>query len=203
MTTLLCAALLLASDAISLPKPQTDGGKPLMQALKLRSSTREFRPDAMPPQVMSNLLWAAFGINRPDGKRTAPSTHGKNEIDIYVITAAGAYLYDATAHRLNLISKEDLRKPAGTQDFVETAPVNLIYVADTTAFDAPTPEEKLHWLGADAGIIAQNVGLFCASEGLGNVVRAGFDRDVLTKALKLEPKHRIILAQTVGYPRLR
>jgi nitroreductase len=88
---------------------------------------------------------------------------------------------------------------AGTQDFVKTAPVNLVYVADMSAFEAPTPEEQMSWTGADAGLISQNVYLFCASEGLATVVRAGFDRKVLTDTLRLESKHRIILAQTVGF----
>lgn len=188
------------AEGISLPPPETAGGKPLMQALKLRASTREYRPEPLPPQVLSNLLWAAFGINRENGGRTAPSAHGKQEVDVYAVLASGTYRYDAKAHRLDLVTTEDLRVPAGTQDFVKTAPLNLIYVADTSAFEAPTPEEKLVWTGADAGVIAQNVYLFCASEGLGAVVRGGFDREALTRALKLKPHHRILLAQTAGYP---
>lgn len=204
MRIALCAALLpvwmLAADGIALPPAQTDGGKPLMQALKLRASVREFKPDALPRQTLSNLLWAAFGVNRADGKRTAPSTHGKQTIDVYVVLDSGAYLYDAGAHRLNPVEKGDLRPLTTTQDFARIAPVNLVYVADRSKLDAP-PEDKSEWIGADAGAIGQNVYLFCASEGLASVLRAGADRPALAKTLRLRPEQRIVLAQTVGYPK--
>jgi nitroreductase len=205
MRILLCAVLfplwLLAADGIKLPPASTEGGKPLMQTLKLRASTREYKPDALPPQSVSNLLWAAFGVNRPDGKRTAPSTHGKNCIDIYVVDAAGAWRYDAAWHQLEPVAEGDHRALTTTQDFAKTAALNLVYVANTKAFEAPTNEELLQWTAADAGLIGQNVYLFCASEGLGTVIRAGFDRAGLTKVLKLRPDQRIVLAQTVGVPK--
>jgi len=201
-TALLAAALpvyLLAADII-LPPPETTGGRPLMEALKLRSSAREFKPHPLPQQTLSNLLWAAFGINRNDGKRTAPSPHNKQEIDIYVMLASGTYLYSAQKHALEQVAEADLRGFAGTQDFVKTAPLNLIYVADPAKLDGPD-DDKLQWSGADTGFIGQNVYLFCASEGLATVIRGSFDRASLSKALKLRPGQRVVLSQTVGYPK--
>ena len=115
---------------IVLPAPQTDGGRPLMQALKERKSTREFSGEKLPVQVLANLLWAGFGVNRPDGRRTAPSAMNWQEIEIYVVAADGAYVYDAAKNQLVPVAKEDLRGLAGTQPFVATAPVILVYVAD-------------------------------------------------------------------------
>ncbi len=202
-TAILAAVLsasLFAADAIVLPPPKTTGGKPLMDALKTRRSAREFKPDALPPQTLSNLLWAAFGINRSDGRRTAPSPHNKQELDIYVTLPSGAYRYNAQKHALDPVAEGDLRGFAGTQDFVKTAPLNLVYVADLAKLDGPE-EEKLQWSGADTGFIGQNVYLFCASEGLATVIRGSFDRAALSKVLKLRPDQRVVLSQTVGYPK--
>jgi len=185
---------------ILLPAPQTDGGRPLMQALKERKSTREFSGERLPVQVLANLLWAGFGVNRPDGRRTAPSAMNWQEIAIYVVTADGTYTYDAAKNRLDSVAKEDLRSLAGTQSFVATAPLNLVYVADLTKV-AGDAEGKDLFTGADTGFIAQNVYLYCASEGLATVVRASVDREALGKALKLKATQKIILAQTVGYPK--
>jgi SagB-type dehydrogenase family enzyme len=171
-----------------------------MEALKARSSARDFKPDALSQQTLSNLLWAAFGINRNDGKRTAPSPHNKQEIDIYVALASGTYRYGAQKHVLEQVAEEDLRSFTGTQDFVKTAPLNLVYVADLAKLDGPD-DLKLQWSGADTGFIGQNVYLFCASEGLATVIRGSFDRAALGKALKLRPEQRIVLSQTVGYPK--
>jgi SagB-type dehydrogenase family enzyme len=201
---LISPALLVAQELkpIELPQPQTDGGKPLMQALKARHTTREFKSDPLPPQVLSNLLWAAFGINRPEsGKRTAPSARNWQEIDIYVATADGAYVYDARANRLNPVAAGDHRAATGMQDFVKDAPVNLVYVSDLAKTgDSPTEAKDL-FTAVDAGFIAQNVYLFCASEGLAVVVRGMVDRDALAKILNLRPDQRILVAQTVGYPK--
>lgn len=198
----LIPALLIAQELkpIELPPPQTEGGRPLMQALKERKSSREFSPRPLPPQVLSNLLWAAFGVNRPDGRRTAPSASNMQEIDIYVALHEGLYLYDAKAHRLNPVVAEDLRAATGTQAFVAQAPVNLIYVADYARMGNRPEQTKAVYSAADTGFIAQNVYLFCASEGLATVVRASVDRDKLAAAMKLRPDQRIVLAQTVGYP---
>jgi len=123
---------------IVLPRPQTDGGKPLMQVLKERQSGREFSSEKLPPQLLSNLLWAAWGVNRPDGRRTAPSASNRQEIDIYVATPEGLYLYNATDHQLQPLVKEDLRAATGRQPYVGQAALNLIYVADQTRMDGRT-----------------------------------------------------------------
>jgi len=180
---------------ISLPAPQTDGGMPLMQALKQRHSTRAFSAQPLSPQTLSNLLWAGFGINRADGHRTAPSAMNWQETDLYVATADGVYLYDAKANALQPVAAGDLRAVAGTQPFVKDAAVNLVYVADTTRSKGNT-----EFLGADSGFIAENVYLFCASEGLVTVVRASVDHAAVAKAFKLRPEQRVTLAQSIGYP---
>lgn len=195
---LVCWPLVLAAQ--ELPKPAVTGGKPLMEALAQRKSTRAYSEKELPQQVLSNLLWAAWGVNRPaTGQRTAPSAHNRQAIDLYVITPGGAYLYDAKAHALVRAAEGDLRRLAGRQDFVYTAPLNLIYVEDT-ARSGGDPQSAV-WSGVTAGAIAQNVALFCASEGLGNVVRGWVDPEPLAKALGLKPSQRVILAQTVGYPK--
>ncbi len=196
-TFLLCAAVVPAQELkpVPLPKPQTEGGKPLMQVLKERKSVREFSAEKLPPQTLSNLLWAAFGINREDGRRTAPSASNRQEIDIYVVMAEGAYRYDAKANQLEPVAAEDLRAATGSQPFVGQAPLNLVYVADQAK------QKSSDMAYADTGLIAQNVYLFCTSEGLATVVRGMVPRDPLIKALKLRPDQRITLAQTVGYPK--
>jgi len=187
---------------LELPKPQTDGGRPLMQVLRDRHSTREFKPDKLPLQVLSNLLWAASGINRPEtGKRTAPSAMNWQEVDIYVALPEGLYVYDAKAHRLNPILADDVRAATGGQDFVKGAPLNLVYVADLARTKDAGAEEKNFYTTIDVGFIGQNVYLFCASEGLATVVRGTVDRPALAKLMKLRPEQKIIVAQTVGYPK--
>lgn len=196
-TWLLLPALVLAQE---LPKPTPAGGMPLMEALARRQSIRSFSEKELPAEVLSNLLWAAWGVNRPStGRRTAPSAHNRQPIDLYVITANGAYLYEAKEHRLVHVAGGDLRKLAGRQDFVYSAPVNLIYVEDTTR--SGQDAQSAVWSGVTAGAIAQNVYLFCASEGLATVVRGWVDHEPLARALALKPTQRVILAQTVGYPK--
>jgi len=185
---------------IQLPKPQLDIGRPLMQVLKDRSSSRSFSTENLPVQVLSNLLWAAFGVNRPDaGKHTAPSARNWQEIDIYVAMADGLYLYDAKNHVLKPVLSGDIRSMTGRQDFVKDAPANLIYVADFSKTGDATKDDKEIYSAADTGFISQNVYLFCASEGLSTVVRGSIDREALAKAMKLRPEQKIILAQTIGY----
>jgi nitroreductase len=188
-------------QAVPLPAPRTDGGKPLMEALKLRATSRAFAPDPLPPQTLANLLWAADGINRPqEGKRTAPSAHNWQEIEVVVLTAAGAYLYDAPGNRLAPLAAGDLRALGGVQDFVKEAPVTLVLVADTARMKGVGPDaQSLAY--ADAAFISQNVYLFCASEGLATGVRAMIDRPALAKALKLRDTQTIALAQSVGFPK--
>jgi len=190
---------------IQLPPPQTDGGVPLMQALKARRSERTFSSERLPDQVLSNLLWAACGVNRPDGRLTAPTAVNWQEIDVYVVLPEGAYLYDAKGHSLQPVVEGDIRDKTGTQAFVKEAPVNLVFVADyakMTGRRGPASDaDKAFYSATDTGFISQNVYLFCASEGLATVVRGLVDRPALAEALKLRPEQKIILAQTVGYPK--
>lgn len=186
---------------IQLVKPSTTGGMPIMEALSKRQSSRSFAGRALPEQTLSDLIWAAYGINRPDsGKRTAPSALNKQEIDLYVVMEDGAYFYNAKEHRLELVAGKDLRKLTGKQGFVKNAAVNLVYVTDMKRSAGDDTEERLVYAGSAAGFIGQNVYLFCASEGLATVIRAYIDREQLGRALKLKPKQRIILSQSVGYP---
>jgi SagB-type dehydrogenase family enzyme len=202
--SLLCATILFAETLKPIPllKPHGDGGRPLMQVLKDRSSSRSFSTEKLPLQALSDLLWAAFGVNRPDsGKRTAPSAVNWQEIDIYVATADGLYLYDARGHLLQPVLLEDIRAMTGRQSFVKEAPVNLIYVADLSRMGTASKEDRELYAAADTGFISENVYLYCASEGLATVVRGSIDREALAKAMKLRPDQKIILAQTVGYPK--
>ena len=200
---LLCAPVVAGErpEPLTLPAPQTDGGRPLMQVLKERSSSRSFSPRPLPPQVLSNLLWAAFGVNRPDaGKRTAPSAKDWQEIDMYVALAEGLFRYEAKGHRLEPVIAKDIRALTGRQAFVSEAPVNLVYVADHGRMGSASKEEQALYAAADTGFISENVYLFCASEGLATVVRGSIDREALAKAMGLRPGQKIILAQTIGYP---
>ena len=205
-----CAALLAASvtggfaqspDPVPLPKPRTDGGRPLMQVFKDRKSTREFSREPLPLQTVSDLLWAAFGINRPDGHRTAPSAMNSQEMEIYVGTADGLFLYEAKEHQLRPVAREDIRAKTGGQPFVTNAPLALVFVADLPKLAKAKAEERPMYAGIDTGFISQNVYLFCASEGLATVVHELGGRAVLAQAMRLRPEQRIVLAQSVGYPK--
>jgi len=186
---------------ITLPLPQTDGGKPLMQALKLRATSRAFAPDPLPPQTLANLLWAAWGINRPaEGKRTAPSARNWQEIEVVALMESGAFVYDAAANLLRPLARGDLRALGGVQDFVKDAPLTLVLVADGDKIQGDAAEKQaLAW--TDAAFISQNVYLFCASEGLATGVRLMVDRPALAKALKLRDGQIVALAQSVGFPK--
>jgi len=207
MKALLAAALLAIATVAAqqvdlvLPAPQTDGGKPLMQALKERRTTRSFAEQPLPPQVLSNLLWAAWGINRPDGRRTAPSARNWQEIDVYVATAEGLYVYEARAHGLKRIVARDVRAQIGAQPHSREAPLTLVFVADEQKMGNADEESRRTYAAADAAFIAQNVYLYCASEGLASVVFAMVDRPAFTQAAGLKPQQRIALAQSVGYPK--
>ena len=173
-----------------------------MQVLKERKSSRSFSEKKLPDQVLSNLLWAAAGINRKDsGKRTAPSAVNWQEVEVYVATADGLYLYDAKAHALNPILSEDIRADTGRQGFVKDVPVNLVFVADFSKITRGDEAVKVFYSAADTGFISENVYLFCASEGLATVVRGLVDKEALAKKMKLGPDKRVILSQSVGYPK--
>ncbi len=189
------------TGSITLPKPKMVGGKPLMEALGARQTVRDYSEKELPAQLLSDMLWAAFGINRPEtGKRTAPSAMNWQEIDIYVATAEGLYLYDAKAHKLDLVLEGDIRSATGQQPFVGVAPVNLVYVADYSKMGSTPEEVKDFYAAGDTGFIGQNVYLFCASEGLGTVIRGLVDREALSKKMGLRKEQKIVFAQTVGYP---
>ncbi len=186
---------------IKLPAPNLNSGKSLMQALQARKSSRDFSTKKLPVQILSNLLWAACGINRPDsGKRTSPSAVNWQEIDVYVAMAEGLYLYNAKEHTLKPVLNRDIRALTGKQSFVKEAPVNLIYVADFSKISKADVEEKNFYSATDTGFISQNVYLYCASEGLATVVRGMLDKDALAKSMNLKDTQKITLAQTVGYP---
>jgi nitroreductase len=188
LLTGLFMAITVSAQDIVLPKPVTTGGMPLMEALSKRASSREFSTADLDNQTLSNLLWAAWGFNRSD-KRTAPSANNKQELSLYVVLKTGAYLYDAKANKLALKVKGDLRGKTGGQDFVATAPVNIVFVEDQSKKGAGA---------TDSGFISQNIYLFCASENLATVVRGWFDAKTLKEALKLEENLQPILTQTVG-----
>jgi len=191
--------LAFGTEEIQLAPPDREGGVLLMKALSLRHSTREFSDKGLTARQVSNLLWAAYGQNREDGKRTAPSAHNRQEIDVYVITADGLYLYDAAEHRLARTKQGDLRGLSGTQAYVTNAPINLVYVSDFERMMGRSDEERFQATSATAGFISQNVYLYCASAGLATVVRGSVDRPVLRAAMGLRPRQHIIWAQTVGY----
>lgn len=199
LATLLSGSL-LAQD-INLPEPQKTGGMPLMDALAKRSTSRAFDSRELLAQQLSSVLWAAFGINRADGKRTAPSANNKQATDIYVLLKSGAYLYDARANKLEPVLAEDIRKLGGTQDFITNAPVTLVFVADLSKMGNGSAESKKNTANVNVGYISQNVYLFCASEGLATGARGSVDRAALGSRMKLRPDQLIILAQSVGYPK--
>ena len=187
---------------IPLMQFQLDTGRPLVHVLKERKSSRAFSPRNLPKRVLSNLLWAANGINRPaSGGRTAPSAMNQQEIDIYVATAEGLYLFDAKGRQLRPVLKQDIRALTGGQAYVKDAPVNLIFVADFKRMSRTPAQDRDFYAAADTGFISQNIYLYCASEGLATVVRGGIDRAALADAMKLGPEQKIILAQSVGYPK--
>ena len=175
------------AENITLPAPETTGGKPLMQAIAERKTAREFADTPVSAKDLSNILWAAYGFNRP-GKRTIPTARNEQGMDIYVLTAEGAFLYNAKDNVLEQVVKKDLRDLLVPQDFARKAPLTLLFV------------EKQHkYAGMHAGSAYQNVGLYCASAGLNNVVRGMYDADGLAKALNLGDRE-VIVTQTIGYP---
>ena len=188
-------------ESIKLPIPQTQSGKPLMQALQERKSSRAFSSKKLSLQVISDMLWAACGINRQgSGLKTAPSAMNMQEIDIYVSMAEGLYLYDAEANKLILVLAQDIRAVTGKQDFVAVAPLNLIYVANLAKMSKLPGQNAQFYAATDTGFISQNVYLYCASEGLATVVRGLMDIPLLSAAMQLKSDQKIILSQTVGYP---
>ncbi len=186
---------------IELPTPRSHDGKPLIEALQLRRSIRQYAPRALPLQVLSDLLWAAFGINRPaSGDRTAPYWRHIMVIDIYAAMAGGVWLYDPKPHRLTPYLERDIRAQTGTQDFVASAPLNLVYVAHGERMAGVSAEDQRLYASVDTAFIGQNVYLFCASEGLATVFRAAVDYQLLARTMGLGAGQFVTFAQSVGYP---
>ena len=173
---------------------------PLLDALARRRSTRSFLAAELPLPLLSGLLWAANGVNRNDGGRTAPSALDAQEIDIFVALPDGAYVYDATANALDLVAPADVRRVTGYQDFVDDAPLDLVYVADHRRMAMVPVGERVKYAAA-AGAICENVYLFAAANGLAAVIRAWIDRNAIAVALGLSHDQEVFLSQTVGYPR--
>ncbi len=194
-------AIAQEAKSLTLPPPRNDGGQPLLGALKLRRSTRKYSDRKLPPQVLSDLLWAAFGINRPSGDRTAPYWRHIMVIDVYAAMEDGVWLYEPRAHALLPHLPDDIRAATGLQDFVGTAPLNLVYVAHGERMTDVSPEERRLYASVDTGFIGQNVYLFCASEGLASVFRAAVDYPKLARLMRLPEQLFVTFAQTVGYPR--
>jgi nitroreductase len=185
---------------VALPPPHMQGGKPLRETLRDRHTARAFKPDKLPAQLLADLLWAAFGINRAQtAQRTAPSAMNSQEIDLYVALPEGLFLYEASSNRLAPILAQDLRAQAGGPDSFKQAPLTLIYVADLSRLNKARAESRPFYADFDAGCICQNVYLFCASADLATVVH-DLDRRPLAAAMKLRADQQIILAQAVGFP---
>jgi nitroreductase len=184
-----------------LPPARTAGGKPLLEALQLRRSIREYADRPIEPQMLSDLLWSAYGINRPTGDRTAPYWRHVMVIDLFAVMADGTWLYDPQRHALVQHLEDDLRAKTGVQDFAATAPLNLVYVAHGERMTDVSTEDRRLFASADACFIGQNVYLFCASEGLATVFRGAVDLEALRQAMHLGPDQFVTFAQTVGYPK--
>ena len=194
-------AVAQAQKPLDLPPPRREGGMPLMTALNRRHSTRDYADRPLSAQALSDLLWAAFGVNRPSGDRTAPYWRHIMVMNVYAAMADGVWLYDPKAHSLQPYLPRDIRAETGLQEFVATAPLNLVYVAHGERMSDVRPEERRLYASVDTGFIGQNVYLYCASEGLGSVFRGAVDYAKLAHALKLPEQQFVTFAQTVGYPR--
>lgn len=187
------------SGDIQLPNPDQSGGKPLLQCLKDRHSSREFLKDELSLQELSNLLWAANGINRPEsGKLTAPTAMNKQNMEVYVVLPSAIYFYEAKTYQLKLIASGNFMKLTGKQGFVDNAALNVVIVSDLEKLGNSDSEEKTLYSGIHAGAIVQNIYLFCASTELNTVTRRWFEADELKKAMNLPDTKTIILCQTVG-----
>ena len=190
------------ADTIELPPPRLWESATLVDALMARQSTREFSARPLDLATLSGLLWAAWGFNRPEARmRTAPSTHDAQEIDVYVVTAQGAYVYDARRSALDLVAPGDHRFETGLQEYAADAPVNLVYVADLSLLGDTSAPERPFYSALDTGFIAENVYLYCAATGLVCVVRSLVDRARLARVLALRPEQRVIAAHSIGHPK--
>lgn len=185
---------------IVLPPPRKEGGLPLMEALMKRRSSRNFSTRDVDLQTLSDLLWATFGFGGGGKGRTAPSSHNRQETELYVALSSGTYVYDPVLNELRMVLEEDIRILTGMQDFVSVAPLNIIFVADTSKITGKDERGTIETAYVDTGFISQNAYLFCASAGLVTVTRAMIDKPALAAKLSLRPEQVITLAQTIGYP---
>ena len=195
-----------AADSIELSQPELDKGLSIMKAIKNRKSERSYSDKGLSHRQLSELVWAASGVSRKSGKRTFPSAANIQSVSVYVVTAEGVYLYDHAKHELKLVVAGDHRKHAGTQKFVHSAPVNLVYVADMGKFarawgKSPPEKKRVRFSAIETGCQAQNAALYCVSEGLGSVVRDWINREDFGKLVGLRPDQEIMLSQTVGHPK--
>jgi len=181
-------------DTIKLSAPDTLGGKPLMQAIQHRKSDRQFDPKNLTLKHLSEVLWVANGLNRANGKRTVPSAMALYPLQTYAVLSNGIYFYNPQKHQLEPVVKGDFRNLAGKQAYVDTAPLNLLFIAK-----ARNATDNYQMAMLDCGFCCQNVYLYCASEGLKCVVRAGAKEVELLKVMKLGDNYKFILAETVGY----
>ena len=186
---------------IQLPQPQNAGGMPLFDALSRRASHRKCAPGKeLDLQTLSTILWAAFGFNR-EGFRTAPTSHNRQEVSLYVFLKTGVYIYDAAANALKQVLEGDHRALAGQQDFVAEVPLNIALVSDTSKITGKTPQGVIEAIYANAGFICQNIYIAAAALGLNTVARAMIDKPALAAALSLAPSQTITLIQSVGFPK--
>ena len=183
-----------------LPKPDMKSGKPLMECFALRRSSRSFSSKPLPLQIISEVLFAADGVTRADGRKTVPTARNMQNQKVYVFMADGVYLYDGKRHALVPFLKGDLRKHCGTQAFHSKAPLALVFVSDMSAI-GNTPELQSLYAGNHSGSASQNVYLYAASKGLATVVCGLLDRSKLKTLLKLKDNEQVIFSQPVGYPR--
>lgn len=187
-----------ASD-IQLPAPCKIGRMSVMEALSLRSSSRDFSSEELPLPMLSDLLWAADGINRTDGKRTAATSYNTLDMDVYIALRSGIYFYNPQTYKLELIKSGNYMSKTGTQSYVADAALNLIYVCNLSKISGSSEAEKLLVAGIHTGLISQNVYLYCASVGLNTVVRSSVDISTLGTIMGLNTTQRVILCQTVGF----
>lgn len=187
------AAMILSNGAAAvekvLPQPQTEGGMPLMQAIKQRRAVRDFSNKPIDEQTLSNLLWATYGVSNEEGKRTIPTAKNLKELEVYVAKDDGVWLYDADNNKLEQVSDQNILDLFNTQDYMQNAPLNLIFTGDRDG----------KFVDMHAGSAYQNAGLYATSVGLNNVVRAWFDHEAVEKALKLPETKKVIVSQAFGW----
>lgn len=190
-----------SASLITLSQPDLSRGEPLMKALSQRASGQNFSSAEISLQDLSDLLWAANGINRPaEGKRTAASAQNAQDVEVYAILPGGIYLYDAQNHQLDLVAAGDHRLlAAGRQEQYAAAPLILLLVSDVSRFRSGDQAQRLNLGALDVGIVSQNIMLFCASEGLVSRPRVGMDRPGLINLLSLSPSHHPMLNIPISY----